>query len=446
MLFNCQEVTATADAKRRQRFDNWLAADNVRFVDDLARQRYTFIANLFKDAVEMKKPPERVPVFPSSGHFPLEHAGITFHEAMYDVDKLIQALRKYHMDFDPDTFSGSHIGSGRVLELLDAKQYAWAGHGVSLDHEYQFLEQERMQPDEYDDLIDDPTGFHFHKFLPRVCGTLSFLERFPPLVDMRHMSSMHGALLPFDTPRAYQAFERLMKAARQASLWTAAMGLFRDEMVGLGYPPLGGGMCEAPYDIIGDSFRGTRGISLDMIRIPEKLLQACEKYVPTQIKRGKTAADASGNPFIFMPLHKGAHAFMSQAQFKTFYWPTLRNVLIGMINEGLIPFIFAESDYNSRLEIISDLPKGRTVWMFEDVDMEKAKATIGQVACIAGNLPNILFRAGTPDDVKAHCQKLIDTVGKNGGFILSTAAGMQGAKPENVKTVFEFTRTMGRYS
>ena len=81
----------------------------------------------------------------------------------------------------------------------------------------------------------------------------------------------------------------------------------------------------------------------------------------------------------------------------------------------------------------------------ENIDLVKAKATVGQTMCIAGNLPNILFRAGTPEDIKAKCKEQIDTAGKGGGFMLSTAAGMQGAKPENVRTAIDFSREYGRY-
>jgi uroporphyrinogen-III decarboxylase len=45
---------------------------------------------------------------------------------------------------------------------------------------------------------------------------------------------------------------------------------------------------------------------------------------------------------------------------------------------------------------------------------------------------------GTPDDVDAYCRKLIEKVGKGGGFILDGAIGIPDeAKPENVMAMFE---------
>jgi uroporphyrinogen-III decarboxylase len=147
----------------------------------------------------------------------------------------------------------------------------------------------------------------------------------------------------------------------------------------------------------------------------------------------------------FIPLHKGADGFMSNEQFRTFYWPTLKKVIIGLANEGLVPQLFAEGGYNQRLEVISDLPKGKVVWWFDLTDMAQAKKTIGQTACIAGNVPLSLLCTATPDDVKEYCKKLVDVAATDGGFILSTGAGMQGAKPENVKAMIEFSKQYAVY-
>jgi len=72
--------------------------------------------------------------------------------------------------------------------------------------------------------------------------------------------------------------------------------------------------------------------------------------------------------------------------------------------------------------------------------MERAKETVGQKACIAGNVPLSLLCTASPDAVKDYCRNLMDVAGKDGGFILSTGAGMQGAKTENVKAMIDFSK------
>jgi len=80
------------------------------------------------------------------------------------------------------------------------------------------------------------------------------------------------------------------------------------------------------------------------------------------------------------------------------------------------------------------------VWWFDRTDMKKAKDTVGKVACLAGNVPLDLLCAGTPDEVKAYCKELINVAGVDGGFILSTGAGIQGSRKENVKTMMTFCK------
>ena len=57
-----------------------------------------------------------------------------------------------------------------------------------------------------------------------------------------------------------------------------------------------------------------------------------------------------------------------------------------------------------------------------------------------------LLIAGTPDDVRAYCKKLIDVVGKGGGFIMDASSNLDDAKPENVKAMIDFTKEYGRYA
>ena len=77
--------------------------------------------------------------------------------------------------------------------------------------------------------------------------------------------------------------------------------------------------------------------------------------------------------------------------------------------------------------------------------MLKAKEILGDTVCIRGNVPLSILIAGSPQDVRAYCKKLIDTVGKGGGYIMDSATGLDDAKPENVKAMFEFTREYGVY-
>jgi len=205
-----------------------------------------------------------------------------------------------------------------------------------------------------------------------------------------------------------------------------------------------GGGTHAPFDTIGDFLRGTRGIMLDIRRNPDKLLQAMEKLVPIHIEIGLRAKQ-SGNPVVSIPLHKGAEGFMSAEQYKIFYWPTLRKVIMGLINEGLVPRLFFEGENTSRLEIIKDIPKGRAIYWFEKVDLHRAKEVLGDTVCFKGNVPVSLLAVGSPEDVKAYVKNLIDIVGKDGGLIVDCGALFDEARHENVKAMVDTTKEYGVY-
>jgi hypothetical protein len=438
--------SADADQKQEQRFQTWENGDNIPFVDSDAKAAYQERAGLIKDAVQLKKAPSRIPVCPASGTLPIEYAGITWADAMYDYQKLTGAWEKYHDDFDTDVFHGPRVVvPGRALDLLDFKLYRWAGSGLREDQEYQFVEREYMPAASYQDLIDDPTGFFLNFYFPKIFEGLKPFEKFPLLPPVHEIPMVPPAVLPFGTAEMKTALQRLIDAGEETQKWIAEIGPASLQIMSRGLPAFSGGFSKAPFDVIGDSLRGTRGILLDMFRHQDELIEACDRLTPFMVKCGIAACNASGHMMPYLPLHKGADGFMSDDQFKTFYWPSLRKVAIGLIDAGLVPILFAEGGYNQRLEVISDLPKGKAIWLFDKTDMERAKATVGQVCCIAGNVPLDLLCTGTPDDVIAYCRHLIDTAGRDGGFIFSTGAGMQGAKPENVKAMIDFSKAYGVY-
>ena len=136
---------------------------------------------------------------------------------------------------------------------------------------------------------------------------------------------------------------------------------------------------------------------------------------------------------------------MSPEQFETFYWPTLKQLLLALIEEGLTPCPFFEGDCTSRLEHIAELPKGKLLVQLDATDMVKAKEILRDQVCIAGNVPLSLLQTGTPEDVKNYCKKLIDMVGKGGGFIMSPSGVLDGPKPENLKAMIDYTKEYGRY-
>jgi uroporphyrinogen-III decarboxylase len=107
--------------------------------------------------------------------------------------------------------------------------------------------------------------------------------------------------------------------------------------------------------------------------------------------------------------------------------------------------LFAEGGYNSRLEVVKDLPEGSVVWWFDQTDIFRAKKILGGSACICGNVPSSILLSGKPADVREHCRKLIEVVGKDGGYILTSGAIMNQANPDNLRAMIAAAKEYGVY-
>jgi hypothetical protein len=435
----------TAQDKREALFQRWLnpkdgAGNDLQFQSPEAAQAYKERILRIKDAIELRKP-DRVPVIIMPSFFPFYNAGMTAQEAMYDYEKLGAAFKKFIHDFEPDGHIGATApGPGKMYEILDYKLYSWPGHGVAPEHVYQCNEGEYMKADEYDALIQDPTRYWLNVYMPRTFGALQPLQMLPFFPGILEMYGLAYNFIPFAIPPVQAALKALMDAGAEALQWAMVTGAIEGELAAQGYPQILGGFTKAPFDVIGDTLRGTKGIMLDLRRRPEKLLQAMEALVPMMINMGVGAAQQTGHPLIFIPLHKGADGFLSDEQYKKFYWPTLRAVMVGLIENGCIPLPAAEGGYGSRLEVIRDLPKGSTLWMIDQTDMVKAKKALDGIACVMGNVPMDMLSMGSPEQVTRYAEDLIRNANGNGGFIMGNGAFFDQAKPENVAAFVEVAK------
>lgn len=419
--------------------------------EDLYKER----AKRVDDVINLRLP-DRIPIIPSAQFFPFKYTGITVEEGMYDYNKAYEAWEKWLVDFEiDDECTGPCTNSGIVYEYLNYKQLRWPGHGSSSAASHEFVEPgqileghqvyEPMSAEEYDWFLDDPSDYMIRSYFPKIFNALEPLRNLPPIHGViSWYQGIFDILATIASPEFIGAFEAISKASAEALVWFNSSQKFIDRISKLGYPIFAFAISHAPYDVIANFLRGTQGAMIDMYRNPDKLLQACDKITPWMIKAGIDGAKATCNPIVQIYLHKGFEGLMSENQFKTFYWPTLKKVVMGLIDEGLIPLVYTEGDYTSRLEIIKDVPRGKVIFHIEK-DLFKAKEVLGNIACLKGGPPNSLLCTGTPDEVKDYCKKLISVVGKDGGYILDTAAPMSNEDPRNVKTMIDFFKKYGVY-
>jgi hypothetical protein len=307
------------EEKQEALFQTWLSpkdptGKDLPFQSPEAAQQYKNRIHRIRDAIQLKKRPDRVPVVIAPSFFPVFHAGMTPRDVMYDYDKLAAAFKKFALDFGADAHIGATApGPGRASEIMDYKLYSWPGHGVAPEHSYQCNEGEYMKADEYDALIQDPSGFFLNVYLPRVFGALAPMQMLPFLPGILEIYGVAINFIPFGLPPVQAALKALMEAGGEALKWVGTLGAVDVELASLGYPEFWAAS-QAPFDTIGDTLRGP-GIMLDIYRQPDKPSRRSGAD-PADDQAGRGSMRATGKPIIFIPLHKGADGFLSDEQYR----------------------------------------------------------------------------------------------------------------------------------
>ena len=433
------------EEKREERFKRWLSPTDVTFAGAGAEEAYKVRVTRFVKVIKLEEP-DRVPVMlPAGLAFPAIYAGTNLKTIMYDYDELRRTYLEFFEDFELDTFGGpTQLYPGRVFDIVDYKLLQWPGHGLADNATtYQYVEGEYMRANEYDDLINDPLDYLIRTWLPRTAGAFAGLRKLGqlPLIEYLPVYYMNQ----FADAEVRASILALLDAAQEGARWWAAVEDVSRIARQSGVPSLVGARSRAPFDFIGDSLRGTKGVMLDMYKRPDKLQEAMERVTPIIIDRTVKAANTNASPVVIFTLHKGPGGFMSNKQFETFYWPSLKKVMLGLIEEGLVPLPFAEGDYMSRLDVIKAMPRASVIWYFENVDMAKAKEIVGASQCIAGNIPTSVLCTGTAQEVRERCRALIETCGQGGGYILAGASSVNEADPDNLRAVMEAAKEYGTY-
>jgi hypothetical protein len=433
------------EEKRRQRHE-WMLNPGVQFVSAEAEKAFKLRTQRLLD-VYMVEEPDRVPVTLPVGALPAYLNGIDYRTAMYDYEKAAEGWTKFNEEFEMDEYvSPAMVLPGRVYEMLGYKLYSWPGHGLpNTATGFQYNEGEYMLADEYDALINDPSSYLARVYSPRVFGALGSLGMLPSPIGLTELPSL--ALMPFAMPPLQNALQTLINVGKELATWGAFAFQFAQRGIALGFPrSMLGTLVKAPFDYLGDTLRGTKGIMMDMYRRPDEVLEAVDVLADMTIAYAISNVNATRSLMAVFPLHKGADGWMSDRQFETFYWPSLKKIINALINEGILVSLFAEGSFNTRLESVNEFPKGAVHWMFDRSDMARAKTILGNRCSISGNVPASLLVAGTPREVKEYCRNLIEVCGKGGGYLLACGtAGVDESKPENLRAMMEAAKEYGVY-
>jgi uroporphyrinogen-III decarboxylase len=375
--------------------------------------------------------PDRVPLRPLAAEVTAKYAGFTCQEVTHDYSMAFEAVIRCCRDFEWDAVVPNmvYVWTG-LTEAAGLRYYGVPGIHVAPEVAFQYREpceaNAFMKREEYDELIEDPVRYLYETWLPRVSTEIS----------------------PKGSPASYRHNLALVKSSMAMLNYFTAFGGQTERMRNeCGTPSSICGMLKAPLDILADKLRGYVNLAFDLMEIPEKVLRACEALMPHLGYLALTGADPTRNLPIPIWMHRGCVPFITREHFETIYWPTLRPIFDALWTQGNQVLMYAEGKWDAHLERFAELAPGSMIFHLDRTSPAAAHRILGGKFCLSGGVPNVLLAFGTPDEVKAECRKLIETIGAEGGYIMDAAAIMQNDTAiENLRAMTEATIEYGRYS
>ena len=375
--------------------------------------------------------PDMVPIRPFVAEFTAKYAGFTCQEVSHDYEKAFEAARICARDFDWDAVVGNmvYVWTG-LTQAIGLNYYAAPGIDIDKNTGFQYLEppegKEFMKADEYDELIDDPTGFLYNTWLPRVCNDV--VAPGEASTYRNNLSFVKGGMAMM---QYFTAFGGQAQRLREESGTVSAIA----------------GILKAPLDIIADKLRGYIGLITDLADRPKKVLAACEALAPHLLAVAMGSSDPTCTVPIGHWMHRSCVPFISPEQFDKFHWSTLKPIVQELWSAGRQTLFYAEGDWDHHLDSFAELPDASIVYHVDQGDIFEVHRRIGHKFCLSGGIPNFLLAYGTPEQVRQEVKKVIDGVGRDGGYILDASAIVQNAATvENVRAMTDAAREYGIYS
>jgi len=394
------------------------------------------------DAIALKEP-DRIPVAPFFSSVIQRFYDSSYRDRFYNFEKACSAFLKFYRDYPMcDAHYCAGLISGKANELVGTTIIDWPGRPGTIvsDHSsHQVIEREYLFPEEYGELLSDYTGFMIRKYIPRMYSNLKGFSNFK-ITPLNVMST--AFLSPFYSEDTIEAYETLRETGKLNNEAKEKILECSDELSRMGFPPFFTINSMAPYDVLGDYFRGTIGIMEDLFEYEDEILAACDMFAEQLIAALQILRDSQAPvKRVFFPLHKGMDGFMNPLQYEKLYWKPLKRIIDALIDINVTPYIYTEGRYDSRIEQLADVPKGKVVYHFETVDMKEAKRILGGTACIMGNLPVAMLEFGKKEAVIDYCKYLIDTCAPGGGYIFDFNGCLENAKKENLEAMFNTLET-----
>jgi len=363
-------------------------------------------------AVVALEAPDRVPVGPLLDHYAAKYAGITNEELMDNADLRISAVLKTMRELGPWDITYMAETANPGLLIFAPALIRRPGKELPEKQIHQFEEFELLSSEDYE--------------LLEKIGLLRFLRRvvlrlYPDMKGFKGIRKITG--LPFEL----RAHAKMIKAS--------------------GAEPACGFLLPGPmfeYFSIG---RSMAKMCMDLYDRPDRVKATGIIWARSFTSLAIKFARFVGVPRIFIGLSRSSPAMISPRHFEEFVMPELEYMVNSIIDANMTPLLHCDTDWTRNLPLFRRFPEKKCILQLDGTsDIFKAKEILADRMCIMGDVPAYLLAFKAKDEVMAYCKRLIQEVGKKGGFILSSGCSIPAnAKEDNVRALREAAEEWGYY-
>lgn len=368
---------------------------NVKTPEQLLGERI----NRLRTAVALGTP-DRVPISLVIDTFAAKTMGIKFSDFVADIDlagrTMLATLEKLG-DVDSVQFA---TYAPAVLGMLWLSPMKLPGRDLPEDSLWQMDEQVRIQPEDYDRILETGWGPWFGQYIGRYLG------------------------------EAAAAGQALQQAAPR---WTG-------EYMKRGYVVFSALTVDHPFEHLCGA-RTVKEFTLDLYRAPEKVEAVMEAIMAERREQARHVVRAVGPVGYWVGGWRSAPEFLSPHLWERFVWPYLKELVEIVVEEGGTPVLHFDANWDREIERLRDLPKAKCVLALDSkTDIFRAKRILDGHMCLMGDVPPALLTLGTPDEVSAYCRRLIEEIGPSGYIMAMGCAIPPDAKFENVQAMVDSVR------